>query len=396
MRGSIAFRPLNNRSHFDGPHITRRIIPSILHRVKNFIENLTSYLYAITLISASLKKPIYGYSSLNENVKKYDFTLSVAPMLDWTDRHCRYFLRLICPSCVLYTEMVTTPAILMGRNPERYLEFSPEEQPIVLQLGGDEPEAMAKSAILAREYGYAGVNLNVGCPSPRVQKGRFGACLMKTPGLVRELADALAESGVPVSIKHRLGLDRTEDYDLLARFVETVSAGECRHFIVHARNAWLKGLSPSHNRQVPPLRWDWVSRLKTDFPTLRIELNGGILDLGSIEQQRQKVDGVMIGRAAYHQPLFLAEAEMLLGRRDRLPELDWLLQNLEGYAARWGEKLPAPRLMRHIHGLYHGRPGASSWRWQLGTATAQETAADFLRRVMVPFSRENSWMDTEA
>ncbi len=324
-----------------------------------------------------------------------DKYLSVAPMLDWTDRHCRYFLRLVCPSCVLYTEMVTTPAILLGRDPHRYLEFSPEEQPVVLQLGGDEPEAMARSAILAREYGYSGVNLNVGCPSPRVQKGRFGACLMQTPGLVRELAGALAESGLPVSIKHRLGLDRTENYDLLARFVETVSAGACQHFIVHARNAWLKGLNPARNRQVPPLRWDWVARLKTDFPALRIELNGGIQNAGDLAQQWQKVDGVMIGRAAYNQPLFLAEAEVVLGRRDRLPEVDWLLQQLEEYAVRWGEKLPAPRLARHLHGLYHGRPGAGYWRRLLSTAAAQETAADFLRRVILCLSRKNSPAEME-
>ncbi|MEY2343365.1 tRNA dihydrouridine(20/20a) synthase DusA [Acidithiobacillus sp. IBUN Pt1247-S3] len=307
-------------------------------------------------------------------------TLSIAPMMDWTDRHCRAFLRLVCPSCVLYTEMVTTPAILLGKTPERYLGFSALEQPVILQLGGEDPEAMARAAQVARDYGYTGLNLNCGCPSPRVQKGRFGACLMQTPALVRELMDALASSGLPVSVKHRLGLDRQEDYASLARFVETVSAGACQHFIVHARNAWLKGLNPAANREVPPLRWDWAAQLKQTYPHLRIELNGGLRTVDQVLGQLPGVDGVMLGRAAYHQPLLLAEIELALGRRATLPTPAELLCALEDYAGPWGETLPAPRLTRHLHGLYYGTSGAKAWRRYLGTARPTESAWAFLQR----------------
>lgn len=308
-------------------------------------------------------------------------TLSVAPMLDWTDRHCRAFLRLLCPSCVLYTEMITTPAILRGRDPHRYLDFSGSEQPLILQLGGDDPESMARAAAVAREYGYSGLNLNVGCPSPRVQKGRFGACLMREPGLVRELLDALASSGLPVSVKHRLGLDREEDYEGLARFVATVSEGACRHFVVHARNAWLKGLNPAENREIPPLRWDWVRRLKADFPQLRIELNGGLRGVADVLAVWEDVDGVMIGRAAYHSPQLLAELELALGRRQEGVNLAEVWDGLLAYAAEWGDALPAPRLTRHLHGLYYGHPGAKLWRRMLGTVTPAETALEALLRL---------------
>ncbi|WP_308388219.1 tRNA dihydrouridine(20/20a) synthase DusA [Acidithiobacillus sp. AMEEHan] len=314
--------------------------------------------------------------------------LSVAPMLDWTDRHCRAFLRLVCPSCVLYTEMITTPAILRGRDPQRYLEFSPSENPLVLQLGGDDSESMARAAGIARNYGYSGLNLNVGCPSPRVQKGRFGACLMHEPGLVRELLDALASAGLPVSVKHRLGLDREEDYEALARFVATVSEGACQHFIVHARNAWLKGLNPAENREVPPLRWDWVSRLKQDFPQLQVELNGGLRRVEDVLSVWPGVDGVMIGRAAYHSPFFLAELELALGRREALPSMTEVWEGLLAYAAAWGDALPAPRLTRHLHGLYYGHPGAKSWRRLLGTVTPAETAVAALQRLQTELS---SW-----
>ncbi len=308
-------------------------------------------------------------------------TLSVAPMMDWTDRHCRAFLRLICPSCLLYTEMVTTPAILLGKTPERYLGFSAPELPLILQLGGDDPESMARAARVACDYGYTGLNLNVGCPSPRVQKGRFGACLMHSPALVRELLDALASSGLPVSVKHRLGLDRIEDYERLADFVRTVAAGACQHFIVHARNAWLKGLNPAENREVPPLRWDWVAQLKQDFPQLRIELNGGLRSVEEIMEQWPWVDGIMLGRIAYHQPMILAEVERALGRRGTLPQPHAVREGLQAYAASWGGALPAPRLARHLHGLYAGHPGAKAWRRLLGTARAEESAAGFLRRI---------------
>ncbi len=312
--------------------------------------------------------------------------LSVAPMLDWTDRHCRHFLRLICPSCVLYTEMLTTNALLLGRDPQRFLEYSAAEHPLVLQVGGDDPEAMRRVSWLAREYQYDGINLNVGCPSPRVQKGSFGACLMATPEHVAELMAALADSGLAVSIKHRLGLDREESYAALQQFVDRVGQSGCRHFIVHARNAWLKGLNPAENREIPPLRWDWVQQLKQDFPHLQIEINGGFKTTATVLEQYPLVDGVMIGRAAYHNPLLLAEVEMALGRRAQLPERGQILEDLMTYAESWGEALPAPRLSRHLHGLYYGVTGAGEWRRFLGTAALNESAADFLRRALQQFA----------
>ncbi|MDD3759649.1 MAG: tRNA dihydrouridine(20/20a) synthase DusA [Acidithiobacillus sp.] len=311
-------------------------------------------------------------------------TLSVAPMMDWTDRHCRFFLRQVCPSCVLYTEMVTTPAILRGKDPARYLDFDRQESPLILQLGGDDPEAMARAARIARdEYAYAGLNLNVGCPSPRVQKGRFGACLMRDPLLVRELLDAMASSGLPVSVKHRLGLDREEQYEGLADFVRSIGQGSCKHFIVHARNAWLKGLNPAENREIPPLRWNWVQRLKQDFPDFRIELNGGLRDAEQVLALWPSVDGVMLGRAAYHSPLLLAQIEQALGRRQDLPQPRAILNALLPYVDAWGERLPAPRLLRHLHGLYAGLPGAKAWRRLLGSARPAESAAVALRRMLL-------------
>jgi len=306
-------------------------------------------------------------------------SLSVAPMLDWTDRHCRYLLRLVCPSCTLYTEMIHTSAIVLGHRPERYLAFSAAEHPLILQLGGDDPEAMAKAAALARDYGYAGLNLNVGCPSPRVQRGNFGACLMQTPALVREIADALASSGLPVSVKHRLGLDRQEDYEQLARFVDRVAQGQCRHFIVHARSAWLRGLSPAANRTIPPLRWDWVRRLKAEFPDLRFELNGGLDTVAKVKAQWPWVDGVMIGRAAHHQPFFLADLELALGRRQVPASRKEVFAALLAYAEDWGEALPAPRLSRHLHGFLFAQPGAHAWRQFLGRARPDQSAAEFFR-----------------
>ncbi|QFX96807.1 tRNA dihydrouridine(20/20a) synthase DusA [Acidithiobacillus thiooxidans] len=308
--------------------------------------------------------------------------LSVAPMLDWTDRHCRHFLRLICPSCVLYTEMLTTNALLLGRDPQRFLEYSAAENPLILQVGGDDPAAMRRVSRLAKEYQYDGINLNVGCPSPRVQKGSFGACLMATPELVAELMAGLSDSALPVSVKHRLGLDREEDFASLHQFVEIVAQSGCQHFIVHARNAWLKGLNPAENREIPPLRWDWVHRLKSDFPHLRIEVNGGFKTTETVLDQFAHVDGVMIGRAAYHNPMFLAEVEMVLDRRGQLPDRSVVLEQLLAYAENWGEALPAPRLSRHLHGLYFGVTGAGEWRRFLGTATVNENAAEFLRRAM--------------
>ncbi|RMG36791.1 MAG: tRNA dihydrouridine(20/20a) synthase DusA, partial [Gammaproteobacteria bacterium] len=227
---------------------------------------------------------------------RLDHRLCVAPMLDWTDRWCRYFLRQISQRVVLYTEMVTTGALL-HREPGRFLDFDPAEHPLALQLGGSDPEELAACTRLADQWGYDEINLNVGCPSDRVQSGRFGACLMAEPGLVADCVAAMASASQrPVTVKHRIGIDEMDDYDAMATFVEQVAAAGCKTFLVHARKAWLQGLSPRENREVPPLRYENVYRLKQDFPHLEIVINGGITDLTQAHAHLQRVDGVMMGR----------------------------------------------------------------------------------------------------
>src|SRR3954467_3756977 len=233
--------------------------------------------------------------------------LSVAPMMDWTDRHCRVFHRQITRHTWLYTEMVTTGALVYG-DVERHLRFSDEEHPVALQLGGSDPADLAKSAKLGQEWGYDEINLNCGCPSERVQKGAFGACLMQEPQLVADCVKAMRDAvSIDVTVKHRIGLDYNEEYGFVRDFVGTIADAGCRTFIVHARNAVLKGLSPKENRDIPPLRYPYVYRLKQDFPQLEIVINGGITSRAQAAEQLQKVDGVMIGRAAYHDPWVLAD-----------------------------------------------------------------------------------------
>ena len=232
--------------------------------------------------------------------------LSVAPMMDWTDRHCRYFHRLLTRRALLYTEMVTTGALLHGDVP-RHLRFNVEEHPLALQLGGSEPADLAQAAKLGEQWGYDEINLNCGCPSERVQRGAFGACLMAEPQLVADGVKAMLDAvSVPVTVKHRIGIDKGESYDLVRDFVGIVSQTGCQTFIVHARNAWLQGLSPKENREVPPLRYEFVHRLKKDFPQLHIMINGGIDSAEQVHEQLQHIDGVMIGREAYHNPWWLA------------------------------------------------------------------------------------------
>ena len=275
--------------------------------------------------------------------------LCVAPMMDWTDRHCRYFLRQVSSQAFLYTEMITTGALLHG-DVERHLAFSPEEHPVGVQLGGSEPEDLAQCAKLAEAYGYDEVNLNIGCPSERVQRGAFGACLMAEPELVADCVRAMREeTKLPVTVKHRLGLNRDESYDFVSRFVDTVSRAGCRTFIVHARNAVLKGLSPKENREVPPLRYETVYRLKKDFPALEIVLNGGLTS----REQDPQVDGVMLGRAAYHQPWVLADAGKK--RSD-------VVKRMVPYASRQSS---LRHVTRHMLGLYHGHSRARLWRRML-------------------------------
>jgi tRNA-dihydrouridine synthase A len=228
-------------------------------------------------------------------------------MMDWTDRHCRYFLRQCAPHARLYTEMITTGALLHG-DAERHLAFDPAEHPVAAQLGGSEPDELAACAAIVEAAGYDEVNLNIGCPSERVQRGAFGACLMAEPDLVADCVRAMREAvSIPVTVKHRIGINKVESYEFVANFVARVADAGCATFIVHARNAVLKGLSPKENREIPPLRYEVVHRLKRDFPALGFVLNGGLADWAAIEAQIAEVDGVMLGRAAYHQPWLLAD-----------------------------------------------------------------------------------------
>ena len=303
---------------------------------------------------------------------RIDRRLSVAPQLDVTDRHCRYFLRQISRRTLLYTEMVTTGALIHG-DVDRHLRFHPEEHPLALQLGGSEPDALAHCARLAERYGYDEVNLNVGCPSERVQHGAFGACLMAEPELVADCVRAMREAcSLPVTVKHRIGIDHIEDYGFMRTFVATVAAAGCRTFIVHARNAILKGLSPKENREIPPLRYGEVHRLKREFPELEIVINGGIRTWPEIEAQLEHVDGVMIGRAAINDPWLLAEADSRLFGESAPPPTR---ADVVAAVARYAEEetargTPLRHVVRHLHGLYRGRPVARRWRQMLSDTAA--------------------------
>ncbi|ANC93054.1 tRNA dihydrouridine(20/20a) synthase DusA [Azospirillum humicireducens] len=289
--------------------------------------------------------------------------LSVAPMMDWTDRHCRYFHRLLSRSTLLYTEMVTTGAVLHGDR-ERLLGFDAAEHPVALQLGGSDPADLAACARIAEEWGYDEVNLNVGCPSDRVQSGRFGACLMAEPDLVARLVGAMRDAvSIPVTVKSRIAIDEMEEWPTLDHFIRTVSAAGCTHFIVHARKAWLKGLSPKENRDIPPLRYDLVHRLKAEYPELTIAINGGIRTLDEAEEHLGKVDSVMIGRAAYETPYLLADADRrLMGGApgpDRHTVIEAMLPYIE---ARMASGTPLAAITRHMLGLFQGLPGARAYR----------------------------------
>ena len=286
----------------------------------------------------------------------------IAPMMEWTDRHCRFFHRLLTRRALLYTEMITTGAVLRGDR-ARLLGFDPAEHPVAVQLGGSDPKALAECARICADLGYDEINLNVGCPSDRVQSGRFGACLMREPALVADCVAAMrAAVAVPVTVKCRLGVDEQDEYADLERFVETVRATGCDTFIVHARKAWLEGLSPKENREIPPLNYERVYRLKRDFPALTIVVNGGVASLDAVSEHLRHVDGVMLGRTAYHEPYRLAEVEHAL-YGEPLPERDNVLAALrpyiEAHLAR-GDRLQ--HISRHILGLYQGLPGARAFR----------------------------------
>lgn len=291
-------------------------------------------------------------------------TLSVAPMLDWTDRHCRMFHRGLTQRTLLYSEMITTGAILHGDR-DRHLGFSTPEHPVALQLGGSDAQALAECARIGTDYGYDEINLNCGCPSDRVSSGSFGACLMGTPDVVARAVEAMrGATHLPVTVKHRIGIDDLDTYEHLTHFVKTVEAAGCTTFIVHARKAWLKGLSPKENREIPPLRYNVVQQLRSDFPHLTIVLNGGIGSLAQAAEALSWADGVMIGRAAYQEPFLLAAADRdLFG--DQAPPVS-RGEAIERYLPYVAEQLaqgqPFHRMLRHTLGLFAGQPGARHYR----------------------------------
>lgn len=293
-----------------------------------------------------------------------DRRLSIAPMLDWTDRHFRYFIRLISKHVLLYTEMVTTSALLHG-DTARFLAHDPSEHPLALQLGGSEPAELASCACWAAEARFDEINLNVGCPSDRVQNGRFGACLMAEPNLVADCIRAMKEAvNLPVTVKTRIGIDEQDSYEELRQFVETQIKAGCDHFIIHARKAWLQGLSPKQNREIPPLRYELVYQLKGDFPEQGFTLNGGITTLSQVQQALQRLDGVMLGREAYHNPWILAEADRLIFDDPHpLPLRHQVLERFIPYVERALQQgVALNHITRHILGLFHGCAGARHWR----------------------------------
>ena len=299
--------------------------------------------------------------------------ISVAPMMDWTTKDYRFFARLFNPNIVLYTEMVTTGAIIYG-GANRHLDFNKEEHPIVLQLGGSNPQELATCTKMAEDWGYNEVNLNVGCPSDRVQNNKIGACLMAEPNLVAECIHSMQKAvSIPVTVKHRIGIDDMQSYEEMLHFVDTVAATGCTHFIVHARIAILQGLSPKENREVPPLRYEDVYRLKQERPHLTIEINGGIKTFAETQQHLQHVDGVMIGREAYHNPYLLAELGQLWNLE--APNRFDIMQQMMPYIhQRVAEGAPLSIITRHILGLFQNLPGARKWRQALSGGNAKTIA----------------------
>ncbi|WP_251358105.1 tRNA dihydrouridine(20/20a) synthase DusA [Kangiella sp. TOML190] len=293
-----------------------------------------------------------------------DRTISIAPMLDWTDRHQRRFMRIITKRALLYTEMITTGAILHG-DAKRHLQFNAEEHPVAVQLGGSDPKDLALCAKICEDYGYDEINLNVGCPSDRVQNGRFGACLMAEPELVAECMTAMDKAvSVPVTVKSRIGIDDLDSYEHLHRFIATVADAGVKTFIIHARKAWLSGLSPKQNREIPPLKYDVAYQVKQDFPELEIIVNGGITNFEQIDEHLQQLDGVMIGREAYHNPYFLAEADSRYYKesssnksRQEVAEefIDYAQSQIE-------QDIYLGHMTRHILGLFHAQPKGKLWR----------------------------------
>jgi tRNA-dihydrouridine synthase A len=319
-----------------------------------------------------------------------DRRICVAPMMDYTDRHCRYLLRLLSPGALLYTEMVTAHALTHG-HVERLLAFDPSEHPVALQLGGADPELLARAARLGEQYGYDEINLNLGCPSDRVQSGRFGACLMADPATVVECVRAMRESvRLPVTVKCRIGIDELDDYGFFDHFVSVVRESGVNVFIVHARKAYLQGLSPKENREIPPLRYEVPQRLKQEHPELTVILNGGLQARAQVREWLPRFDGVMIGRQVYQEPYLLAELH-----REWLdpawipPARETVVEQYADYVERMATAgHSVPLMLRHVHGLYAGLAGARSWRRFLGEQAVRPGAgADVLRQSLRVFAR---------
>lgn len=295
--------------------------------------------------------------------------VAVAPMMDWTDRHCRYFLRLISPNVRLYTEMVTTGALIHGDR-DRFLRFDEAEDPLALQLGGSDPQDLALCAKMGRDYGYDEININCGCPSDRVQSGAFGACLMKDPRRVADCVAAMVDAvDIPVTVKCRIGVDDFEGFDFLDNFITTVAAAGCRTFILHARKAWLKGLSPKENREVPPLDYNLVKEIKLKHSNLNIILNGGITTIDSVQAHLAALDGVMIGREAYQNPYFLADIERIIFKNAAIRDREAIALEMMCYIRKQIElfDIPIKTITRHMMGLFHAQPGGRVWRQALST-----------------------------
>ncbi|MES2883173.1 MAG: tRNA dihydrouridine(20/20a) synthase DusA [Pseudomonadota bacterium] len=316
---------------------------------------------------------------------------STAPCMDWSDRHCRFFWRGLTRHARLYSEMITTGALIHGDS-ERHLAYDMAEHPVALQLGGCDPDALARCAEMAEQYGYDEVNLNCGCPSDRVQVGRFGACLMNEPATVAAAVAAMQHATrLPVTVKHRIGVDDSDDYPYLKHFVETVAAAGCTTFIVHARKAWLKGLSPKENREVPPLTYEHVYRLKQEMPRLTIVINGGIKTLAECAQHLQQVDGVMLGREPYENPWFLAGVDAaLFGDVNPLVSREAALRRMQPYieaALRRG--VPMSAITRHMLGLYRGQPGGRAFRRVLSEGVHKPGASwSLLEKALLEVTRE--------
>jgi len=307
------------------------------------------------------------------------YPISIAPMMDWTDRHCRYFHRLISPNALLYTEMITTGALLHGDH-RRFLRFDKSEHPVSLQLGGSNPQDLSLCAKMAEDHGYDEINLNCGCPSNRVQSGRFGVCMMKEPDHVATCISAISNTvNIPVTVKCRIGVDEFDSFDFLSDFVGKLVDIGCITFIIHARKAWLKGLSPKENREVPPLDYKRVENVKNTYPSVRIILNGGITTMKSVQDNLKRFDGLMIGREAYQNPYFLAEIESKVFNNDSTLSRDEIVRAMTPYIARQMSEhnTPVKSIARHMTGLYHGQPGARKWRQALSTLPHEEGADEY-------------------